>query len=117
MARILIVEDEATVRKTLIHVLMLKGHLVMGTGNGPQALAMNGDLKPDLVFVDIKLPGLSGFEVIQKLQQGVHVPRIVAMAGMGRSVLDLAENLGADASLEKPFGIQELLDIVALQAA
>lgn len=118
MAQILVVDDDDVwVRRTLVQTLMLQGHLVFGTGRGQQALEMHDELGFDLVLVDMKLPDLDGLSVIQALGKALCPPRIVAMSGWGQSLLDKAEVLGAEMLLEKPFGIQKLLDFVAAKAA
>ncbi len=78
---------------------------------------MHEELAPDLVLVDMNLYDMNGLDVIRVLGKTACPPRIVAMSGWGLPVFDMAILLGADKLLEKPFAIQELLDIVPLKAA
>ena len=62
---ILVVEDEAMVRDLLFRFLMLRGYQVQRAVNGPEAIAMMGETKPDVVVLDLHLPGMSGIEVLR----------------------------------------------------
>lgn len=117
MLRILVVDDNAVVRKTLMHLLMLHGHMVVGTGNEKQAISMCEDLMPDVVMVDMFLDGHSGLDVIRSLQDVAPRPYLIAMTGGKQSVLDKALDLGADDVLQKPFGVTEMLEKFTVSAA
>ena len=116
MARILIVEDEARIASFVAKGLGAEGHRTTVVGDGPSGLdeALSGD--HDLVILDIGLPGLDGFEVLDQLRsQGSRIPVIVLTAR--DSVTDTVSALdnGADDYVPKPFRFAELLARVRLR--
>lgn len=116
MARILIVEDEERIASFLAKGLRSEGHVPTVVRDGRQGLddALSGD--HDLVILDIGLPGLDGFEVLDQLRsQGSKVPVIVLTAR--DSVTDTVSALegGADDYMPKPFRFAELLARVRLR--
>ena len=116
MARILIVEDEERIASFLAKGLRSEGHLATVVRDGRQGLddALSGE--HDLVILDIGLPGLDGFEVLDRLRsQGSRVPVIVLTAR--DSVTDTVSALegGADDYMAKPFRFAELLARVRLR--
>ena len=116
MARILIVEDEARIASFLAKGLRAEGHVATVTGDGRDGLdhAMSGE--HDLVILDIGLPSLDGFDVLDQLRsQGSRVPVIVLTAR--DSVTDTVTALdgGADDYMPKPFRFAELLARVRLR--
>ena len=116
MARILIVEDEQRIASFLAKGLRSDGHLTTTAGDGHEGLdhALSGDF--DLVVLDIGLPGIDGFEVLDQLRsQGSTVPVIVLTArdSVGDTVSALEG--GADDYMPKPFRFAELLARVRLR--
>lgn len=116
MARILIVEDEARIASFVAKGLRAEGHLATVAGDGPGGLdlALSGDF--DLMVLDIGLPGLDGFEVLDQLRsQGSRMPVIVLTAR--DSVTDTVSALegGADDYMPKPFRFAELIARIRLR--
>ena len=116
MARILIVEDEQRIASFVSKGLRADGHLTTAVGDGHAGLdhALSGDF--DLVVLDIGLPGIDGFEVLERLRsQGSTVPVIVLTArdSVGDTVSALEG--GADDYMPKPFRFAELLARVRLR--
>ena len=116
MARVLIVEDEERIASFVAKGLRADGHLTTVVGDGREGLdhAMSGDF--DLMILDIGLPGLDGFEVLDQLRsQGSRMPVIVLTAR--DSVMDTVSALegGADDYMPKPFRFAELLARVRLR--
>jgi DNA-binding response OmpR family regulator len=116
VARILIVEDEQRIASFVAKGLRADGHLTTSVGDGHQGLdrALSGDF--DLVVLDIGLPGIDGFEVLDQLRsQGSTVPVIVLTArdSVGDTVSALEG--GADDYMPKPFRFAELLARVRLR--
>ncbi len=67
-ARILVVDDEAAIRDALRMILEYAGHEMLGAGSGQEGLTLAERESPDLVFLDIKMPGMDGLEVLTKLR-------------------------------------------------
>jgi len=110
MARILIVEDEQRIASFIAKGLKAEGHESVVVGEGPRGLdeALSGDF--ELVVLDIGLPGMSGFDVLDQMRaQGSRIPVIVLTAR--DSVTDTVSALdgGADDYMSKPFRFAELL--------
>jgi len=108
--RILIVEDEANIVVSLEFLLGQEGHQVKVATSGEEALALFPEYRPDLVLLDVMLPGIDGFETCRRLRgNGVAVP--VLMLTARESVEDRVAGLdsGADDYMMKPFAFAELL--------
>ena len=109
MTHVLIVEDDPMLRRSLALNLTARGYTIDETGNGEDALRLAGRRLPDVVFVDLGLPGISGLEVITGLRAWSDVPIIVLSArGAERDKVE-ALDAGATDYVTKPFGIDELL--------
>jgi DNA-binding response OmpR family regulator len=116
MARILIVEDEARIASFVAKGLRAEGHVATVVGDGPGGLyeALSGGF--DLMVLDIGLPGMDGFEVLDQLRsQGSRLPVIVLTAR--DSVTDTVSALegGADDYMPKPFRFAELMARIRLR--
>jgi DNA-binding response OmpR family regulator len=106
----LVVDDEVEERAVLARGLRAEGIDVVAAGNGPSALDAALNLTFDVIVLDIDLPGLSGYQVLQRLRaEGVDTP-VVLISAKG-SETDQAEgfNMGADGYLVKPFSLLVLL--------
>jgi len=106
---ILVVDDEPAVLRTLRANLVARGYQVTTVETGEEAILQAAEQRPDLVILDLMLPGLSGIEVCEALRAQSTVPILVLSArGEERTKVE-ALDLGADDFLTKPFGIAELL--------
>lgn len=107
--RILLVEDEARYRRLVQFNLETNGHNVSCAATGDEALKTFADEMPDMVILDIMLPGMDGFEVCRRIRDVSTVPIIMltALGSEGDKVKGL--RLGADDYITKPFSAQELL--------
>jgi DNA-binding response OmpR family regulator len=108
-ARVLVVEDDEPIADVLRRTLRQEGHEVRSSADGPEALRAAEEFVPDLVILDLGLPGLDGIEVARRLRADSDVPILILTA---RSDLDdRVEGLdsGADDYLVKPFERKELL--------
>jgi len=116
MARILVIDDEDQVRRLLRAALEMKGHEVLEASNGKEALRLHRATPAELAITDILMPEMDGVELIQALRSVAPQLKIIAMSGGGRfrqtEALDMAEPLGAFATLRKPFGLDALLEAV-----
>lgn len=108
-ARILVVDDDPKITAMLRRSLIFEGYDVQEAADGYQALELLADQQPDLVILDIMLPGLDGIDVCRKVRQESAVP--VLMLTARDEVSDRVKGLdsGADDYLVKPFALEELL--------
>ena len=109
MPRLLIVEDEAALRRALIINLKARNYQVEGVGTGTAALRAASTNPPDLVIIDLGLPDLDGVEVIAGLRGWSRTPIIVLSARDSQAQKVRALDVGADDYITKPFGMDELL--------
>ncbi len=107
--RILVIEDEPKISDLIKRGLIYEGYTVDVTANGEQGLAQARDNQPDLVVLDLMLPGIDGFEVCKRLRAGGDVP--ILMLTARDAVTDKVKGLdsGADDYLTKPFNFDELV--------
>jgi DNA-binding response OmpR family regulator len=108
--RILVVEDEASLREGLVDLLSHAGHSVSSVGDGEAAVKAGFQTDFDLVLLDLMLPRMDGFEVCRRLrekQPGLGVLMLTARGGESDKVRGLRS--GADDYITKPFGTNELL--------
>lgn len=107
---VLIVDDEQSIRRLLRTSLESQRYHVIEAHDGEAALAMAGNAAVDVWVLDLGLPGMDGFEVIQKLRaSGSAVPIIVLSSRADEAGKVRALDLGADDYVTKPFGVDELL--------
>jgi len=114
---ILIVDDEADIRKMLSRLLARKGHRVIEAERGHQALRMVKEHAPDLIVLDAMLPEVHGFEIARRIkgsQRYGHIPIIMVSAVYRgwRYAEDLKQTCGVDHFIEKPFRIAEVVSAV-----
>ncbi len=112
-ARILVIDDESAIRDTMRMILEYEGHDVLAAGSGPEGLAMVERDAPDLVFLDVKMPGLDGLEVLSRLRGLSEALPVVIISAHGTSATALeAGRLGAFRFIEKPLSKEQVLDAV-----
>ena len=110
MARqILVVEDEALIADAIAARLRSEGHEVRVAGDGPTGVAYAQRFEPDLVILDLMLPGLDGLEVCRQIQRDRHVPVMMLTARDDETDLVIGLAVGADDYLTKPFSMRELV--------
>ena len=107
--RIMTVDDDQGVLKLLKRVLEPEGYDVIVADNGTVALELFEEYMPDLVILDIMMPGLDGFQVLGLIRQRINVPVIMLSAKREVNTVRDALDLGADDYVRKPFHTQELL--------
>jgi len=113
--RILLIEDEGNILEAIGFILSRAGWEVQGHGNGATALEAVVRTAPDLVVLDVMLPGRSGLEILRDLrgQPGTASLPVLMLTAKGQSKdRETALELGADAYLTKPFSNAELLETV-----
>jgi CheY-like chemotaxis protein len=113
--RILIADDNRDSAETLAALLRMEGHEVTSVHDGPVALSVFGELKPDVALLDIGMPGLTGYEVARKMRQSA--PRapltLIAITGWGQDIdKERAFAAGFDHHLTKPVDPQRLVELL-----
>jgi len=110
---VVIAEDEAIVRLDLREILEEEGYLVVGeAGRGDEAVALVREHRPDLVILDIKMPGVDGLSAAREISTDQHTAVLILTAFSQRDLVDQARDAGALAYLVKPFQKEELLPAI-----
>jgi two-component system KDP operon response regulator KdpE len=109
VSRVLVVDDEPQIRRTLAINLRARGYQVDLAATGEEALKAAADQQPDVVVLDLGLPGIDGLQVIQGLRGWTRVPIIVLSVREREADKVAALDAGADDYVTKPFGFNELL--------
>lgn len=117
MARILIIDDEESVRFTLTKALKAAHHEIHQASDGNKALEILTEQEIDLVVTDILMPNREGLETIGAIRMNWPTVKIIAISGGGRirslEFLKVAERFGANETLRKPFSMSELRHTVS----
>jgi DNA-binding response OmpR family regulator len=108
MAKIVVVEDEGELAVAIAARLRSDGHNVWVAEDGPGAVQLVGSARPDLVVLDLMLPGFDGLEVCRRIQRNRPVPVIMLTARGSETDLVVGLEVGADDYLAKPFSMREL---------
>lgn len=120
MARILVVDDEETIRKLLTNAITRKGHESIAVEDGFRACDVYDTFKPDVIVSDIKMPKLTGFQMLEELQKrhgAGNLPPVIYITGHGDKTAAIETlRLGAYDYLEKPFDMDELFHRVEAAA-
>src|SRR5690606_35399961 len=112
-ARILVIDDEAAIRSAMRMILEYEGHEVLEAASGPEGLQVAQTESPDLVFLDIKMPGMDGLEVLTRLRAMSETLPVVIISAHGSAASALeAGRLGAYRFIEKPLSKDYVLDAV-----
>ncbi len=109
MSRVLVVDDDPTVREVVISYLRAERYDVAEASDGETALSMVGHERPDLVVLDVMLPGLDGLEVCRRLRLRDDLPVIMLTALGSEADRVTGLEIGADDYLTKPFSPRELV--------
>jgi CheY-like chemotaxis protein len=114
--RVLVVDDNKDIANSVAALLRLLGHTVLPTYDGATAIALAGDFKPDIAFLDIMMPEMDGFEVARQLreQPALKGLKIVALTALDEAtILQKQGYPGFAAHLIKPTSAQDLMDTLA----
>jgi len=109
MPNILVVEDDTALRETLAYNLSRQGYSVQAVGDGLTALEIARKIHPDLVLLDLMLPGMDGFEVCRILRQEMNIPILILTARDDEIDRVIGLEIGADDYITKPFSMRELM--------
>ena len=111
--KVLVVEDHPTVREVLRTLLGIEDYEVAVAPNGESGLALADILQPDVVILDVTMPGLNGFEVCRAIKARSAETRIVMVTARTSDEDEQAgRDAGADAYLRKPFSPLDILEVV-----
>ena len=112
---ILVVDDEPLIRDLLVQFLSLRGYRALGVKDGPDALAMVEQAPPDLILLDLFLPGMDGAEVLRQLRQRDYAGGVILITGShDEDTLDEAWALGPQEVIGKPIDLEQLLTSIQL---
>lgn len=113
VARVLVIEDEPLIQETLADMLELGGHSISLAGTGEDGVRMFQEGEFDIVFTDITLPGISGWDVATAVKGMSQDTPVIAVTGWGPGIKrsDIV-NGDVDEVLPKPFDIDRVLDLV-----
>jgi DNA-binding response OmpR family regulator len=108
-SRVLVIDDDTDIRELVRDLLRRSGYLVAEASNGREGLRSLHSWRPDLVVLDVSMPGLDGWETLERIRDVTEVP-VLMLTALARE-LDKVRGLkaGADDYVTKPFGRQELL--------
>lgn len=109
---LLIVDDDPAIRRLLEALLASAGYQVLTAADGPHAIEIVHAAHPRVVFLDVTLPELSGWDVLKQLRAIPEPPAVVLLTADSAAVRR-AQHSGADAAILKPFDIDEVLDLAA----
>jgi DNA-binding NtrC family response regulator len=116
MTKILVIDDDAIVRKTIVQLLEDDGYQVVSTDDGRRGMALFRSAQPDLVITDIFMPEQEGIQTISEMRKAKPEAKIIVMSGGGHmgnaDFLKIALALGAIVAIPKPFDPDKLSTIV-----
>jgi urea transport system substrate-binding protein len=115
--RILVVDDDTSIRSFVEMALDSEGYAVSTANNGAQALAVTGEVQPDLILLDMRMPVMDGWTFARTYRQraGPHAPIVVITAATDAG--ERAAEIQADGFLGKPFDLDDLLRLVSRYVA
>jgi DNA-binding response OmpR family regulator len=106
---ILVVDDDQDLLDMVKEALEIEDYSVIVADNGQMALEKIAQYKPNLILLDIKMPGVDGIQVLQQIRSKSAVPIIMLTGVQEPAIISRSLDLGADDCVKKPFSIQELL--------
>lgn len=115
MARILIAEDEPDIRELVAFTLRFAGHEVTTTMNGEEALHKAGEIIPDLIMMDVRMPKMTGYDACRAMKQDAKLKDIpvVFLSAKGQDAeIQVGLEAGAEEYLLKPFAPDQLVERV-----
>ena len=111
---VLIVDDQPGIRRLLMEVLTEEGYTVYTAANGYEGIQKAKDLKPNLILMDMKMPGMDGIETLQELKHLNQADKVIKMTAYGElGLVQVAQELGAYAYVTKPFDIIDLCTMIS----
>lgn len=109
MVRLLIIDDDLTICDYLRCFFSQRGYKVFTANDGNQAVFVTTEQRPDIILLDIKMPGPSGIEVLQKIKEIDKNFKVIMMSAVNEEVVvELAMKYGAVGYITKPFSLEQL---------
>jgi two-component system KDP operon response regulator KdpE len=108
-ATILVIDDEPQIRRVLRSTLSSQGYVITEAKTGEEGIEVARKTKPDLILLDVNVPGMGGIEACREIRRGSSAPIIMLTVRSAERDKVLALDAGADDYVVKPFGIEELL--------
>ena len=118
LKRILIIEDEAEIKKDLVRTLSLSNYETLDANNGMAGLELAKKYKPDLIISDIMMPRMDGYQLLRELQKHpstATIPFLFLSAKTDKRDIRAGMKLGADDFITKPYDINELLEAISIR--
>ncbi|MBA3030609.1 MAG: response regulator [Desulfobacteraceae bacterium] len=110
---IMVVDDEPFIREVMSDFLCMHGYKVTSFGSGEDAVSGINGLGPDMILLDIWMPGMSGLETLEKIRKDNNKVGVVMLSAFGDDeTVEDAMNMGADFYLQKPIEFKRLLEIL-----
>jgi len=112
--KVLIVDDQPGIRRLLLEVFTDEGYEVNVATNGNEALEQAKEVKPAVILMDMKMPGMDGIDALKELKELGLAERVIMMTAYGElELVTKAKELGAFAYVTKPFDIIKLCEMVS----
>ncbi|GAE31278.1 MULTISPECIES: response regulator [Halalkalibacter] len=113
MNKILVVDDQYGIRVLLSEILQKDGYVMSDAANGAQALKLVEKDRPDLVLLDMKIPGMDGLEILRRIKEHDESIRVIMMTAYGElNLINEAMSLGAVTHFAKPFDIDDIREVI-----
>ena len=116
MTKILVIEDDQLTRDIILNLLFLREISAIAAADGRAGLQLAKEIIPDLILCDVRMPELSGYDVLAALRQDsttATIPLIFLTAETNQDAIERGQQLGANGYLNKPFTTAELLSAIA----
>lgn len=111
---VLVIDDQPGIRRLLMEVLSEEGYVVITAGNGYEGLQAVKEYKPDLILMDMKMPGMDGIETLRELKKIDQEDRVIMMTAYGElEMVNQAQEIGASGYITKPFDINTLCQLIS----
>lgn len=116
MTKVLVIEDDRLTRDIILNLLLLREISALAAADGRTGLQLAKEIIPDLILCDVRMPELSGYDVLAALRQDsttATIPLIFLTAETNQDAIERGQQLGANGYLNKPFTTAELLSAIA----
>lgn len=115
---VLLVDDEPEITAVVAEKLAAEGYRSVCASSGAEALALLDSTNPDAILTDIKMPGMSGLEMVQEIRKkGIELPCVILTAHFGSENMVSALRIGVTDFLEKPFKLNHLFQVLVRAVA